>query len=168
MQHLKLVQALDEYFPQWRSIIGESQRKGWKIGQLNPAANPSASVVLAEYDQEETNREDTALPWPDRSTLLAAVLARGPRGVNAGVASAACHLPRRSVWAQCSRTCLQPQPGMLLLVSVARERARGLVVPQIGLPVVNGEFPTFWGICAGHRLDPVWAHPARKTSVEHR
>jgi hypothetical protein len=37
-----------------------------------------------------------------------------------------------------------------------------------GLPVANNEFSTFWGICAGHRLDPVWAHPHGRPQSKHR
>jgi hypothetical protein len=37
MQRLELTEALDEGFPQWRSLIGEVSRDGWRVGWLDPS-----------------------------------------------------------------------------------------------------------------------------------
>jgi hypothetical protein len=65
MRRLELVQPFDEWFPQWRTMVGESRREGWPIGWLDPSTSV-AGAPLEDYSEGETSIEATALPWREQ------------------------------------------------------------------------------------------------------
>lgn len=65
MQRLELTGALDDIYPQWRSMVGEPQRDGVPMGWIATDTVP-AGVVLADLDEDEQNPVAVPLTWPIR------------------------------------------------------------------------------------------------------
>ncbi|MEU6010144.1 hypothetical protein [Streptomyces sp. NPDC047453] len=65
MQRLELTAALDEVFPQWRSMVDEPQRDGVPPRWLT-ADNVPAGVMLADLDEHEPYPVAVPLAWPTR------------------------------------------------------------------------------------------------------
>lgn len=64
MRRLEMVEAFDEFFPRWRSVLasGSTQCEGWPLGRLDVDTGP-AGVLVAEAADADAHPEDAALPW---------------------------------------------------------------------------------------------------------
>jgi hypothetical protein len=80
IQRLEAVEAFDEWFPRWRSIVGESQRNGWALGWLDPAT-PLAGGLLAEPADADGQQEVEPLPMQPEQIYY---LLRPPEAQHAG------------------------------------------------------------------------------------
>lgn len=69
MRHLELVAAMDEWFPQWRSMVGECQREGVPLGWVAAGTGP-AGTLLAEISDNEPAPEPVPLTWHARQRYL--------------------------------------------------------------------------------------------------
>lgn len=102
MWRLEAVEAFDEWFPQWRSVIGGSSRDGWAVGWLD-LTTPLAGVLLADFADDEDSKEAEALSWQENQTYF---LLRPPRAATRRCGRGRCPETRRATpW---RRSCLPP------------------------------------------------------------
>jgi hypothetical protein len=69
MRRLEMTTAFDEWFPQWRSYVGEAQRAGVALGWLATGTAP-AGVELANPGEDEQDPDAVPLTWLARQRYL--------------------------------------------------------------------------------------------------